>query len=251
MTYLGNPPANRRRQKIIEDWMGCDKNPLMPQDLSFVTDTYDACIADLDEQLGMLVEELGRRGVLNRTWLIITADHGESFGEHSEIFSHGTSLYQSELHVPLSDRAPRRLWHQTVVERNGQPAARYGGDDRRHARRDVVAPRSPAIRWRTGTVTIDVKCRQSRSPHPGSRSRSSSDWRMTLLDKAARRRWSVGDGNIFGMRARTGRSYFTWPTTPRNSTTSLMIQPRPILEQMKENMHRLTGQPGLLVRSGR
>ena len=31
----------------------------------------------------------------------VVADHGESFGEHPGVFRHGTSLYQTELHVPL------------------------------------------------------------------------------------------------------------------------------------------------------
>ena len=48
-----------------------------------------------------MIDELGRRGVLERTWVIIAADHGESFGEHAGVFCHGTSLYQTELHVPL------------------------------------------------------------------------------------------------------------------------------------------------------
>ena len=62
---------------------------------------YDDCTADLDEQLGRLVDELDRRGVLERTWLIVTSDHGESFGEQGGVFGHGTSLYQPQLHVPL------------------------------------------------------------------------------------------------------------------------------------------------------
>ena len=33
--------------------------------------------------------------------MIIASDHGESFGEHAGVFCHGTSLYQTELHVPL------------------------------------------------------------------------------------------------------------------------------------------------------
>ncbi len=33
--------------------------------------------------------------------MIIASDHGESFGEHAGIYCHGTSLYQTELHVPL------------------------------------------------------------------------------------------------------------------------------------------------------
>src|SRR5262249_29218381 len=48
-----------------------------------------------------LIDELGRRGVRDRTWLIIASDHGESFGEHAGVFCHGMSLYQTELHVPL------------------------------------------------------------------------------------------------------------------------------------------------------
>ena len=39
--------------------------------------------------------------ILERTWLIVVSDHGESFGEHPGIFCHGSSLYQTELHVPL------------------------------------------------------------------------------------------------------------------------------------------------------
>jgi arylsulfatase A-like enzyme len=56
---------------------------------------------DLDEQLGRLIDELDRRSVLARTWVIITSDHGESFGENPGVFWHGTSLYETQLHVPL------------------------------------------------------------------------------------------------------------------------------------------------------
>jgi arylsulfatase A-like enzyme len=69
--------------------------------LAFAADAYDDCIADLDEQLGILVDELDRRGALEQTWLIIVSDHGESFGEHPGVYCHGTSLYETEVHVPL------------------------------------------------------------------------------------------------------------------------------------------------------
>ena len=64
-------------------------------------DTYDNCVADLDEQLGELIDELERRAVLDQTWIIVVADHGESFGEHPDVVQHGSSLYQTEVHVPL------------------------------------------------------------------------------------------------------------------------------------------------------
>jgi len=65
------------------------------------SDSYDDCVAGLDEQLGQLIDELERRAVLERTWVIVTADHGESFGEHPGVFLHGATLYQTESHVPL------------------------------------------------------------------------------------------------------------------------------------------------------
>ena len=70
-------------------------------------DSYDDCVAHLDEYLGRLIDELDRRGVLERTWVIIAGDHGESFGEHPGIFVHGMSLYQTEVHVPLLIVPPR------------------------------------------------------------------------------------------------------------------------------------------------
>ena len=54
------------------------------------------------------MDELERRGVLDSTWLIITSDHGESFGEQPGVFVHGTSLYQAQIHVPLVIVPPSR-----------------------------------------------------------------------------------------------------------------------------------------------
>ncbi len=98
---FGAEPADARQQVLIQYWWDLDKTRLQPQELAFATDAYDDCIADLDEHLGSLFDELKRRGVLEQTWLIIASDHGESFGEHPGVFCHGSSLYQTELHVPL------------------------------------------------------------------------------------------------------------------------------------------------------
>jgi arylsulfatase A-like enzyme len=98
---FGNAPTDTRERTIIEQWGTIDKRPLSPPELALAVRAYDDCIADLDEQIGRLTDRLRRMGVLDHTWLIIVSDHGESFGEHSGIFCHGTSLYQTELHVPL------------------------------------------------------------------------------------------------------------------------------------------------------
>jgi arylsulfatase A-like enzyme len=59
-----------------------------------------APLAYLDSRLGALLAELDRRGLLANTIVIVTADHGEEFGEHG-VFYHGNSLYQSVARVPL------------------------------------------------------------------------------------------------------------------------------------------------------
>lgn len=68
---------------------------------------YDGAIATIDRQLGRMLDELRARGVLDRTIVIITADHGELLGEHG--LEHGNSLYMHLLHVPLVIRAPSRV----------------------------------------------------------------------------------------------------------------------------------------------
>jgi arylsulfatase A-like enzyme len=98
---FGVGPRTEREVELIERWRTVEKNGLSLQEIAFVRDSYDDCVADLDEQLGRLIDELERRGTLEETWLFITSDHGESFGEQPGIFSHGTSLYLPQLHVPL------------------------------------------------------------------------------------------------------------------------------------------------------
>ena len=63
-------------------------------------DAYDDCIRYIDTQVDRLLGELERRGKRSNTWVIVTADHGEHFGEH-ELFTHGNSLYRPLVDVPL------------------------------------------------------------------------------------------------------------------------------------------------------
>jgi arylsulfatase A-like enzyme len=63
-------------------------------------DLYDAELAYVDDELRRLFTELRRRGGLQHTFIVLTADHGEHFGGHG-LREHGNSLYNSALHVPL------------------------------------------------------------------------------------------------------------------------------------------------------
>ena len=67
---------------------------------------YNTEIMYMDHHIGRLIESLKERGLYDSTWIIVTADHGELFGEH-ETFGHGKFLYQEEIHIPLIVKYPR------------------------------------------------------------------------------------------------------------------------------------------------
>jgi arylsulfatase A-like enzyme len=69
---------------------------------------YEGAIAELDAEVGAMLEDLRARGLLENTLVVITADHGEEFGEHG-VFGHGNSLYYQSLHVPLVMVMPGKL----------------------------------------------------------------------------------------------------------------------------------------------
>jgi len=78
-------------------------------DLEEFRDSYNSAIAYEDAQVGALLREMERRGVLRNTLVILASDHGEHFGEHGGIISHGNSLYLPLLHVPLVISYPPRV----------------------------------------------------------------------------------------------------------------------------------------------
>jgi arylsulfatase A-like enzyme len=65
---------------------------------------YDQEIAFTDHHIGRLLDALSERGMLKRTTVIFTSDHGEEFGEHGGKF-HDTS-YQEVMRVPLVFAGP-------------------------------------------------------------------------------------------------------------------------------------------------
>jgi arylsulfatase A-like enzyme len=67
---------------------------------------YDAEIAQADDHVAALVALLRRRGRFDETVFVLTADHGESLGEHDLFFQHGWFAYEDSLRVPLVLRAP-------------------------------------------------------------------------------------------------------------------------------------------------
>lgn len=71
----------------------------------FLKSEYDGEIAYTDEQIGVLLAELKRRGLLDRSVLVFVSDHGEEFLEHGA-FGHGNALYQEAVRILFMLREP-------------------------------------------------------------------------------------------------------------------------------------------------
>ncbi len=66
---------------------------------------YEDEVAYLDRQLGRLLVRLEREGLLEDTVVLVTADHGEELHDHG-FWSHGFTLYEEVVNVPLLLRVP-------------------------------------------------------------------------------------------------------------------------------------------------
>jgi arylsulfatase A-like enzyme len=75
---------------------------------ALLSDLYDAEIATLDREVGVLLDRLRADGLLDSMLVVIVSDHGESIGERGW-FDHSHGLYRHLLHVPLLIRSPGRF----------------------------------------------------------------------------------------------------------------------------------------------
>jgi arylsulfatase A-like enzyme len=78
---------------------------LEPADFAILSDLYDGEIAYVDRRVGEVTGLLRQRGLLDRTVLAVTSDHGEMLGEHG-LMDHKLNLYQPVLRIPLVLRYP-------------------------------------------------------------------------------------------------------------------------------------------------
>lgn len=75
------------------------------RDMGHFKDLYDEGIRSFDEGLKEVVEHLESRRLLDKTVIVVTSDHGESFYEHGRV-KHCQTLHDTEIHVPLWIRVP-------------------------------------------------------------------------------------------------------------------------------------------------
>jgi arylsulfatase A-like enzyme len=70
-----------------------------------LSDVYDAEVATQDAHLGVFLRRMRESGALDRTLLLVCADHGDHLGEKG-LVGHTVSVYNELIHVPLMVRDP-------------------------------------------------------------------------------------------------------------------------------------------------
>jgi arylsulfatase A-like enzyme len=78
---------------------------MTPAEVERLESLYDGEVAAVDAELRTLFGELGRLGFLSDAVIVITADHGEEFGEHG-VMLHGFTLFNGVMRIPLIIVAP-------------------------------------------------------------------------------------------------------------------------------------------------
>ncbi len=107
--YRGRFSKRKNPGGIFNTFIGpFDWHLFTPQLIEDEIAAYDGSTAYVDEMIGQLIGELDRRGLGQNTILVITSDHGESFGEHG-LYGHRSSLYREQLEVPLWIRWPDKI----------------------------------------------------------------------------------------------------------------------------------------------
>lgn len=74
-------------------------------DIEYLRGLYAGAVAYADTFFGLLLAGLQERDVLDRAWIVVFSDHGESLGEHG-FFNHRYTVSEEDTHVILMIRPP-------------------------------------------------------------------------------------------------------------------------------------------------
>ena len=111
---VGVPATSRLKAAFLNAKAIAAAGRMSDREIRQLINLYDAAIWDMDRRIGELLERLGTQGDLENTCIVLTADHGDEFGEHG-VFSHDTEPFSRRgcrlrdglLHVPLLVISPQ------------------------------------------------------------------------------------------------------------------------------------------------
>lgn len=87
-----------------------------PEEIERFRRLYEGEVAFTDRQIGLVLGRLEEAGLLDRTLVVYTADHGEVLYEHDRYFGHDIMLYDHSIRVPLLVRAPAAARAGSIVD---------------------------------------------------------------------------------------------------------------------------------------
>ena len=103
--------SRRLNERLVErNWenrKNWERREFSREDRAQIEKLYDVEINKLDAELKKLFDTLKGEDFWDDTWVVLTADHGESLGENGT-WLHGRSLEPQELRVPLLISGPMR-----------------------------------------------------------------------------------------------------------------------------------------------
>lgn len=99
--YKGQLKGGKEEQGAFRE-EGLEKGSieLAEEDVRFWRALYDEKIYGANQRFEKFIEEFEKLGLLDKTIIVLTSDHGTEFYEHKR-FDHGFSLYDELIHVPL------------------------------------------------------------------------------------------------------------------------------------------------------
>lgn len=80
-------------------------DPPEPFKTIFKERPYDGEIAYVDQQVGILLDDLKKKGLYDDSLIVLTGDHGENLGEHGES-AHAIFIYNATQRIPLVIKLP-------------------------------------------------------------------------------------------------------------------------------------------------
>ena len=108
--------AELEQELLREEGLHKGALTMRDKDVRFWRAIYDEKIQRADAKFKRFLDEFTKLGLMGKTILVLTSDHGTEFFEHRRI-DHGFTLYQELVHVPLVVQLPGRTTGVTIDDR--------------------------------------------------------------------------------------------------------------------------------------
>ncbi len=98
------PPAIFDTLEGKPEWVKRRVEDLSPEEVAQTRRQYCAAIELIDDQVGLILAALEKRGQLDNTYIVFASDHGELLGDHGLYTK--SAAYEASLRVPLIVAGP-------------------------------------------------------------------------------------------------------------------------------------------------